>query len=242
MNRSRLNLLPLALALCTALAPAGADAEESHSPAATAEGPKTFGAFRVDSDGLGVQLWAFGNHPLTDGLFFSHDVYVTGTFGEYDLGLTFVLGELSLLPMVGVGFDWARKEAVSLIAPQLFTIYSGSSWYFESWVQCFFNELFHDGDGDGYQGSTLYTRNFLLYKLGDFAPGPQFELTYDMKGEPADASGEEPSRLLSLQVGAHVDVTVGEGQTVGLFLGKELAEAGKSGDDIAGRFTYIHAW
>jgi hypothetical protein len=200
--------------------------------------------FRVDSDALALQLWFGATHDV--GFDLATDIYVNSAFfAEFDIGPTFTLGDLVLTPMVGIGFDWAEQKAVSLIAPQLFTIYNGDPIYFESWIQAFFQSPFDVDVND-----VLYTRDFLLFKATDsIAIGPTIDLTYDF----------EESEVSSWWPGAALMLNYGENNTLLLALGYEMNEDARTfetdpGDPIAGippeteergvrgRFTFIKTW
>ena len=89
------------------------------------------GWFRLDSDFGGVQLWAGATYPLSDTIGLATDIYVWGAYGEFDIGPSIVLGEgISILPMVGLGIDWAGQKAVSFV-PQFYAYVDTSSIYFE---------------------------------------------------------------------------------------------------------------
>lgn len=212
--------------------------------------------FRIDSDALGVQLWAGATNKVGP-IDLATDIYVTGTNGEFDIGPAFSFGDLALLPMVGVNFDWALQEPTVLVAPQLFTIYDGDPpIYFESWIQGFLGSPFQEG-----AGNTLYTRDFLLFKATpDFYIGAQVEATIGLNdaGKATDADGELQA-LVSLPVGLRVNYNAhGDWDAlIGLFLGVETQDHAKaqtvSATDadgnptefeesmgIVGRFTYLH--
>jgi hypothetical protein len=169
-----------------------------------------------------------------------------GTFAELDVGVSYAIGPVSLLPMAGIGFDFGEMtddngtpddpdddttiepQATYIIAPQLFTIVDTQWVYFESWIQTFFNDVFIDGGTD-----YLYTRNFILVKpLEFFAVGPQIELTYEFNN-PSD----EDEKLASLPIGGRVNVGYGENNTLGLFLGYDV-----QAEQLAGRFTFVRTW
>jgi len=235
--------------------PAGTEEPNQEPPAPDgAAGSQDPGAwFRVDSDGLGLQLWV-GTTNNIGGIDIATDVYVLdyeGTsFGEFDIGPSFSVGPASFIPMIGIGIDWTSQRFASLIAPQLFTIVDGDfPIYFESWIQFFINEPFVEG-----AGSSFYTRDFLLYKVtGDFHIGPQFETSLAL-----NPSAEET--LASLQLGGRINYNAhGDWQgLLGLYLGYELTEQGKASLDtgeldpntneplveaapgVVGRITYLH--
>ena len=145
-----------------------ADAHEAGEAAAEEESSGASGWFRTDTDSLGTQIWVGASHSpdFLGGLSLDTDIYVVGTFGELDVGIGIPVVEsdsleLSFLPMVGIGFDYAAPNGPSsLIAPQLFTYLTAGSIYFESWIQGFFNSPFDYGD------DSIYTRKF-------FAPVPE---------------------------------------------------------------------
>ncbi|MCB9584213.1 MAG: hypothetical protein H6718_02390 [Polyangiaceae bacterium] len=233
-------------------APAPAAEEESDVP----------GWFRMDADPLGLQFWAGATHSL-GGVDIASDIYVfqgvggdadattgalTGvgaqTNGEFDIGPVISLDNLTLTPMIGVNFNFNGQRVNPLIAPQLFTIFSSDPIYFESWIQFFINKgVFHNDE----EPNTLYTRNFLLFKVGrDVSVGPQFELTYGLNNAakiPND-QGEPDKALLSLPVGGAVSLAYGKGATLLMFLGYETVEEAqvKDQDKITGRFTWIYTF
>lgn len=193
------------------------------------------GWFRTDTDSLGTQIWFGGSHPM--GSFsIDSDIYVVDTFGEFDIGLGLPVADsdslsLILLPMVGIGFDYATPNGpTTLIAPQLFTYLTAGSIYFESWIQGFFNSPFDEEGAD-----SLYTRDFVLYSLNDTVSlGPQVEATIDL----GDESG-----LGSLIVGLRLNLGYGENNTLGLFGGIETQLDEDSEDSgITGRMTFVRTW
>ena len=209
--------------------PVAAQTSEADS-APGSEGSKSYppGWFRIDTDVLSTQLWVGATHDLGSGLGLGSDIYVVGTFAELDVGLSFSVGPVSLLPMAGIGFDFGEGQASSLIAPQLFTIVDAGPVYFESWIQVFFNDLFEDGATD-----SFYTRDFVLFKVLDaLAIGPQVELTYEF-------NNAEDEKLASLPLGGRINVNYGEDNTLGLFLGYETQT---DGNHLAGRFTFVRTW
>ncbi|RKU20565.1 hypothetical protein C6503_05885 [Candidatus Poribacteria bacterium] len=194
------------------------------------------GWFRTDTDSLGTQIWVGASHSpsFLGGLSLDSDIYVVGTFGEFDIGLGIPVVEsesleLTFLPMVGIGFDYATANGPSsLIAPQLFTYLTAGSIYFESWIQGFFNSMFDEEAGD-----SFYTRNFVLLSLNDtLSVGPQVEVTLDL----GDDGG-----LGSMVVGGRASIGYGENNTLSVFVGFET----QKGDDetgLTGRMTLFREW
>lgn len=213
-----------------------ADGHEAGEEMTTEEESSISGWFRTDTDSLGTQIWFGASHSpsFLGGLSLDSDIYVSGTFGELDIGLGIPVADsdslsLSFLPMVGIGFDYAAADGPSsLIAPQLFTYLTAGSIYFESWIQGFFNSMFDEEAGD-----SFYTRNFVLLSLNDtLQVGPQVEAMLDL----GDDGG-----LGSMVVGARANVGYGENNTLGVFVGFET----QKGDDdtgLTGRMTFVRTW
>ena len=101
------------------------------------------GWFRTDTDSLGTQIWVGASHSpsFLGGLSLDTDIYVVGTFGEFDIGLGIPVIDsdslsLSFLPMVGIGFDYANEDEdgntfsdgpSSLIRPAV--VYISHCWF-----------------------------------------------------------------------------------------------------------------
>lgn len=201
--------------------------------AAEAEESSTSGWFRIDTDGLATQFWFGASHSLGS-ISLDSDIYVVDTFGEFDIGLGIPVVDsddlsLSLLPMVGIGFDYTSPNGPSsLIAPQLFTYLTAGSIYFESWIQGFFNTPFDEEAED-----SLYTRDFILYSINDtVAIGPQVEVTLAL----GDDSG-----LSSLVAGGRLNLGYGENNTLGLFVGYETQKEDED-TGLTGRMTFVRTW
>ncbi len=206
-------------------APAAPAAEEPSSPIP--------GWFRFDLDAFGPQFW-FGATHKVGSIALASDVYLYGTFAELDLGVALTFGNLVLTPMVGVEFDFATYDVSSLIAPQLFTTYIKDKWYFDSWIQVFFDSPFVDDTQD-----LFYFRAFLVYKLFEnFGVGPQVEASF-LINESVDGAGDDG--LSSLPIGAQFNVGYGKNSTLGIFLGYDTQYEGENAG-IAGRFTFIQTW
>lgn len=197
------------------------------------------GWFRTDTDSLGTQIWFGGSYPAGS-VSIDSDIYVVGTFAEFDLGIGIPVVDddslsLTFLPMVGIGFDYASANGPnSLIAPQLFTYLTAGSIYFESWIQFFFNTPFDYGD------DSLYTRDFVLYSVTDnIAVGPQVEVGLTLKG----MEEETETGLSSLVVGGRINMAYGENNTLGLFVGLETQLEDDSEDTgLTGRMTFVRTW
>lgn len=225
--RRTASLLALTFTLLTIATVSVASADSHEEEAATS------GWFRVDTDSLGTQFWFGATHNVAN-LAIASDIYVVGTFAEFDIGVALSFGDIALTPMVGIGFDFGSTDVTTLIAPQLFTIFSKDKLYFESWVQLFFNSPFADGAGDDF-----YTRNFFLYQVNDeVSVGPQVEITYRLNSE--EGMNGFDSGVSSLPIGGRINLGYGNNNTLGLFVGYETEDTG--GDNIAGRFTFVRTW
>lgn len=207
-------------------------APEAAPAAEEEEGSDPEGWFRIDSDGLGLQLWVGATHDV--GFDLATDIYVdSGTFAEFDIGPALTVSdEVLLIPMAGIGFDWSAWQATTLIAPQLFTYLDFNPVYFESWIQAFLTSPFIDS-GD----NNLYFRNFLLFSLiPDWSIGPHVEFTL--------ALNNDRDTLASMQVGGATGINYGKNNQLLLFLGAETQDAaqGPDGEMLVGRFTFVRTW
>ncbi len=221
-----------------------ADAHEAGEAMEMEEESGVSGWFRTDTDSLGTQIWFGGSYSMGS-ISIDSDIYVVGTFAEFDIGIGIPAVDsdslsLTFLPMVGIGFDYeASNGPNSLIAPQLFTYLTAGSIYFESWIQGFFNTPFDYGD------DSLYTRNFLLYSVTDnIAIGPQVEVTTILAGlEMENEEDETETGLSSLVVGGRINMAYGENNTLGLFVGIETQLDDDSEDSgFTGRMTFVRTW
>lgn len=248
--------------------PAPVEAAPAEAPPEEAEDEGVPSWFRIDSDALKLQLWAGATHDV-GGVGIATDIYVDSDYwGEFDIGVEIPVGEgVLLIPMVGIAADWSAKKFQSLVAPQLFGYFTFDPVYIELWSQVFFNSIFADpGFTDDGSGEFVeiketvpdfwYNRLYLTFAATEnFRIGPQVELTYALNdaAKVVDEDGND-SALSSLQVGGHIDLGYGEGNTLGLFLGYETVkesrniypeldeegnEAGEIDHGIVGRLTFV---
>jgi len=227
------------------------------APAATPPATPIPSYFRIDHDyAFGLQLWAGATYPITDTIGLASDIYIAeieagayasngrgnaggkvpySWYGEFDIGPAFTFGPLSLTPMVGIGFDWGGKHANAINGPQLYTILNTDKIYVESWIWTFLYSPFKEQPIDNY----FHTRDWILYKLsGTVALGPQIELWTNLQSKVSGHKG-----VTSLPVGAHVDLSYGTGNTLGVFLGYEANKDGREthgGNAAVGRLTFVH--
>lgn len=200
------------------------EAPAEEAPAEEEEASGTTGWFRIDSDNLGLQLWAGATHHI-GGIGIATDMYVnSGTFGEFDIGIEIPVGPVLFIPMVGIGADWGQADLSTLVAPQLFTYADFDPIYVEWWSQ-FFLDAFDTGSGNFW-----YNRLFALYSVSDeVAIGPQVEMNINLDG----------MDIASLPIGAALSLGYGENNTFGLFAGYETQADGNA---LAGRLTFVRTW
>ncbi len=216
------------------------------------------GWFRVDHDALGLQLWFGATHDI-GGVGVASDIYIapSADVAEFDLGVEIPVGPVTFLPMAGINFNWSKKKADILIAPQLFTYADLDPFYIEWWSQFFFATPFQGGLEEsvvGTAGNIWYNRIFALYNITDmFAIGPQMEATLALN----DAAKAGDKTLTSLPFGGRLNANYGKDNTLGIFLGYEFVEEGRGYEivneetgetapdpdlGLVGRFTFIRTW
>ena len=189
------------------------------------------GFMRVDADALGTWIW-FGATHSVGGLDIASDVIVIGATGELDVGPSFSISEdLTVIPEVGVILDFGSMNIPTFI-PQLYIFWTLGPLYLESWEHVYIG--LKDESGPNY----FYSRTFLLYSLNDtLSIGPQIEPSLNL--EDTDDSGT----LNSLLIGGRINLSYGENNTLGLFLGYEAKEEARGElDGITGRFTFVRNW
>lgn len=217
----------------SAEAPAEAPAVALAAEAPAEESSSIPGWIRIDSDGLGLQLWAGATHDI-GGLSIASDIYVGhsdgSSFGEFDIGPAFSVADdqLVITPMIGIAFDWSAKRATSLV-PQIFFIGGFGPVYFESWWQFFIGKVFDEN-----ATNVLYSRDFITV---DVVP----DLGIGVGAEPTFGIGDGQDTILSLPVGGVAKLNYGEGATLFAFLGYETQEGSRTEDDagLAGRLTFV---
>jgi hypothetical protein len=185
--------------------------------------------FRIDADRLGTQLWAGGTHHLGS-IDLATNARVLGSVGEIDAGVRLHLGDVMVMPLLGMVFDFGTQDAVGITAPLIIASYDSPQVSGEAWLRLLFQSPFNDTAEDLLEG-----RLFALYKLTDaFAIGPQLELTYRMN---------QDKEATSLPIGGQLSARYGDSNWLTFFLGYDTKETpGPDSDRLAGRITYIHVW
>lgn len=208
---------------------AAADEEAPMEAEAVEEDGGTPGWFRIDHDGLGLQLWVGATHTV-GGVGIATDIYIdpTNTIAEFDIGVEIPAGPLLFIPMAGINANWAEMRFDTLIAPQLFTYGDFGPIYLEWWSQLFLGGVFDDAD----VSADWYNRLFVLYNVSDeVAIGPQVEASINLNGD----------GLGSLPVGGRINLGYGENNTLGIFMGAETQDDGVD-NMLVGRFTFVRTW
>ena len=137
---------------------------ESDENNAAAEKSRIPGWFRVDTDSLGTHCLIGATHAV-GGVSLESNIFIDDTIGEFDLGVSIpaVKGDsfsLTLLPMLGLGYDFAAPDAPLAIYPHLFVFMPAGNLFLKSWT---IGTLYSVFDED--RSNELYTRNYITYSL-----------------------------------------------------------------------------
>lgn len=210
------------------------ESQMEHEEAAAAEEESSIpGWFRVDTDSLGTNFLIGATH-VVGGIPLASTIYIGGTSGEYDFGvvLPVVKGDsmsLTLLPTLGVGFDYSGANGPSTLFPQMFVFLPAGKFYFQSWTIATLFLPSYSEDAT----NTVYTRNRLTYKINDTVDlGPQFETVLGL------VDGVTP---FSTIIGLRVNIAYGENNTLGVLVGYDL-EKGEDDTGLTGRLSFTRSW
>ena len=137
---------------------------ESEEGEASAEKCYIPGWFRVDTDSLGTHFLIGATHCVGS-ISLESNIFTDDTLGEFDLGVSIpaVRGDsfsLTLLPMLGLGFDYRTPYGPSAIFPHLFVFLPAGKIFFKSWTIGSLYSVF-----DEERNNELYTRNYVTYSL-----------------------------------------------------------------------------
>ena len=130
------------------------------------------GWFRVDTDSLGTHFLIGATHSV-GGISLESNIFIDDTIGEFDFGVSIpaVKGNsfsITLLPMLGLGFDYAAPDGPLAIYPHLFIFMPAGNLFFKSWT---ISTLYSVFDED--RSNELYTRKYITYSLNKtVAVGP----------------------------------------------------------------------
>ena len=196
-------------------------AEKSHIP----------GWFRIDTDSLGTHFLIGATHSV-GGLSLESNIFIDDTIGEFDLGVSIpaVTGKdlsIILLPMLGLGYDYAAPDGPLAIYPHLFIFMPAGNLFLKSWT---IGTLYSVFDED--RNNEVYTRNYLTYSLNKtLAIGPQVEAVIVGGGV----------GLVSFVVGPRINIGYGENNTLGILVGYDTKkEEDQTG--LTGRLSFTRRW
>ncbi len=199
-----------------------AASEESHTP----------GWFRVDTDSLGTHFLIGATHSV-GAVSLESNIFIDDTIGEFDLGISIpaIKGDrfsLIVLPMLGLGYDFATPDGPLAIYPHLFVFLPAGNLFFKSWT---IGSLYSIFDED--RSNELYTRNYVTYSLNKtLAIGPQVEAVLGL----GDGGG-----LFSFVVGPRINIGYGENNTLGILVGYDTQKKeGQTG--LTGRLSFTRRW
>ncbi len=148
------------IAVCiVAIATLSVQAESDENEAASEKSPIP-GWFRIDTDSLGTHFLIGATHSV-GGISLESNIFINDTIGEFDLGVSIpaVTGEglsLILLPMIGLGYDFAVPDGPLAIYPHLFVFMPAGKLFLKSWT---IGTLYSVFDED--KSNEVYTRNYL---------------------------------------------------------------------------------
>ena len=227
--------LVLMIVSIVAIAIFSVQAESDEGEAAT-EASRIPGWFRVDTDSLGTHFLIGATHAV-GGVSLESNIFIDDTIGEFDLGVSIsaVKGDdfsITLLPMLGLGFEYAVDNIPSpdgplAIYPHLFVFMPAGKLFLKSWTIGTLYSVFDEG-----KSNELYTRNYITYSLNKtLAIGPQVEVV--LVGNSVG--------LVSFVVGPRINIGYGENNTLGILVGydtkKEEEQTG-----LTGRLSFTRRW
>ena len=204
---------------------------ESDESEMAAEKPRIPGWFRVDTDSLGTHFLIGATHSV-GGVSLESNIFIDDTIGEFDLGVSIpaVKGDsfsLTVLPMLGLGYDFAAPDGPLAIYPHLFIFMPAGNLFFKSWT---IGTLYSVFDED--RSNELYTRNCITYSLNKtVAVGPQVE---------AVLVGNSVG-LVSLVIGPRINIGYGENNTLGILVGYDTKKVEEQ-MGLTGRLSFTRRW
>ena len=213
-----------------AIASFSVQAESDESEAAPEKSPVP-GWFRVDTDSLGTHFLIGATHSV-GGLSLESNIFIDDTIGEFDLGVSIpaVKGEglsLILLPMVGLGYDFAAPDGPLAVYPHLFVFMPAGNLFLKSWTIGTLYSLFDED-----KSNEVYTRNYFTYSLNKtLAIGPQVEAVIVGGGV----------GLVSFVVGPRINIGYGENNTLGILVGYDT-EKKEEQTGLTGRLSFTRRW
>ena len=199
---------------------------------ATSEKSRIPGWFRVDTDSLGTHFLIGATHSV-GGVSLESNIFIDDTIGEFDLGVSLppVKSDsfsVTLLPMLGLGFDYAAPDGPLAIYPHLFVFMPAGNLFLKSWI---IGTLYSVFDED--KSNELYTRNYITYSLNKtVAVGPQVE---------AVLVGNSVG-LVSFVVGPRINIGYSENNTLGILVGYDTNKKAEEQTGLTGRLSSTRRW
>ena len=204
---------------------------ESDEGETAAEKSRIPGWFRVDTDSLGTHFLIGATHSV-GGLSLESNIFIDDTIGEFDLGVSIpaITGEglnLILLPMLGLGYDFAAPDGPLAIYPHLFVFMPAGKLFLKSWT---IGTLYSVFDED--KSNEVYTRNYITYSLNKtLAIGPQVEAGFVGGGV----------GLVSFVLGPRINIGYGENNTLGILVGYDTKKDEEQ-TGLTGRLSFTRRW
>lgn len=223
---------PVLIIVCILIATSFSVYADSDESEASAEKCHIPGWFRVDTDSLGTHFLIGATHCVGN-ISLESNIFIDDTLGEFDLGVSIpaVKGDsfsLTVLPMLGIGFDYKTPDGPSAIFPHLFVFLPAGKIFFKSWT---IGSLYSVFDED--KINEFYTRNYVTYSLNrTVAVGPQVEAVLGL--------GDE-GKLFSLIFGARINIGYGENNTLGILYGYDTKKADEE-SGLTGRLSFTRRW
>lgn len=222
---------PVLIAVCiVAIANFSVQAESDESETAS-EKSRIPGWFRVDTDSLGTHFLIGATHSV-GGVSLESNIFIDDTIGEFDLGVSIpaVKGErlsIILLPMLGLGYDFAAPDGPLAIYPHLFVFMPAGKLFLKSWTIGTLYSLFDED-----KNNEVYTRNYITYSLNKtLAIGPQVEAVHVGGGV----------GIVSFVVGPRLNIGYGENNTLGILVGYDTKKT-EDQTGLTGRLSFTRTW
>ena len=205
-----------------------AEIDENEAAAETSHTP---GWFRVDTDSLGTHFLIGATHSV-GGIALESNIFIDDTIGEFDLGVSLpaVKGDsfsITLLPMLGLGYDFASPDGPLAVYPHLFVFMPAGKLFLKSWTIGTFYSLFDED-----KNNEVYTRNYITYSLNKtLAIGPQVEAVHVGGGV----------GIVSFVVGPRINIGYGENNTLGILVGYDTKKE-EDHTGLTGRLSFTRRW
>ena len=202
----------------------------------TKEEQKITGYARIDHDTWGLQATIGANHPFTDNVGLTSNIYIVpqmtlcdfrgencaqSTYSEFDAGVFVNAGNFSFYPMVGYAWDWSTLKPL-LINYQLYSYWASGNFQAQWWSQHWTD---HFNDGGTVDWVQRLHGTYQVHKW--FSLGPQAEMIFN----------HNTNLVTYLPIGGRFNLMYGEKSTLALFPGFDIMN-----ELFAGRVSFIKNW